>query len=117
MKMVFKIFNKKIPQSDEYIEVEAGREEKEQKLTIRPFVLKNFEDTVPILEAIREGNTIGLIDIKPLRQRDIVELKKAISKLKKTVDALQGNIFGFGENTVVITPNEVSVFRAQVEQK
>ncbi len=88
----------------EYIEIDLGREIKKAKIIVRPFVLGNFDDITPILNALREGYTIAIVDIKPLRTRDIIELKRAISKLKKTVDALDGSIAGFGENTIIITP-------------
>jgi SepF-like predicted cell division protein (DUF552 family) len=40
-----------------------------------------------------------------LKQKDPIELKRAISKLKKTTDALEGTIAGFGENLVIATPS------------
>jgi SepF-like predicted cell division protein (DUF552 family) len=88
----------------EYIEIDLGREIKKAKIIVRPFILNNFDDITPILNVLREGYTIAIIDIKPLRTRDIIELKRAISKLKKTIDALEGNIAGFGENTIIVTP-------------
>ena len=33
--------------------------------------------------------------------------REAISKIKKTVEALEGKIAGFGENTVIATPSKV----------
>ena len=79
---------------DEYIEIDLGKETKKAKVIVRPFVLKSFEDVTPILNSLREGYTIAIIDIKQLRAKDIIELKRAISKIKKTADALEGNIAG-----------------------
>ncbi|MCX8194405.1 MAG: cell division protein SepF [Candidatus Pacearchaeota archaeon] len=114
--MVFKkLFggSEKAPSPD-YIEVDVGKEEaKKTKIVVRPFILNTFEDVNRVLEVLREGYTIALIDIKPLKQKDIVELKRAISKLKKTVDALEGNIAGFGENTIVATPSFVEVYKGE----
>ena len=53
---------------------------------------------------MREGYTIAVIDIQTLRKKDVIELKRAISKIKKTTEALEGNITGFGENIVIATP-------------
>ena len=72
----------------EYIEIDLGKEVKKAKVIVRPFVLRSFEDINPILNALREGYTIAVIDIKQLRAKDIIELKRAISKIKKTADAL-----------------------------
>ena len=96
----------------EYIEIDLGREVKKSKILVRPFVLKSFEDINPILNSLREGYTIAIIDIKPLRGKDVIELKRAISKIKKTTDALEGNIAGFGENIIIVTPSFAEIHRA-----
>ena len=95
----------------EYIEIDLGREVKRAKVIVRPFVLKSFEDVTPILNALREGYTIAVIDIKQLRAKDVIELKRAISKIKKTADALEGSIAGFGENTILVTPQFADIYK------
>lgn len=95
----------------EYIEIDLGKEVKKSKVLVRPFVLKSFEDVNFILNSLREGFTIGIIDIKPLRSKDLIELKRAISKIKKTADALEGNIAGFGENIIIVTPQFAEIYR------
>jgi len=95
----------------EYIEIDLGREMKRAKVIVRPFVLKSFEDVNPILNALREGYTIAIIDIKQLRAKDVIELKRAISKIKKTADALEGSIAGFGENTIIVTPQFADIYK------
>tara|TARA_Y100000034_G_scaffold92668_1_gene112022 strand:+ start:2727 stop:3122 length:396 start_codon:yes stop_codon:yes gene_type:complete len=95
----------------EYIEIDLGREMKKSKVIVRPFVLKSFEDVNPILNALREGYTIAVIDIKQLRAKDVIELKRAISKIKKTADALEGSIAGFGENTIIVTPQFADIYK------
>ena len=89
----------------EYIEIDLGQEKKEKKILIKLFDLKQYEDVNQILNALRQGFTIVIIDIKVLKQKDSIELKRAISKVKKTIDALDGHIAGFGENIVIATPS------------
>jgi len=89
---------------EDYVEIDLGSEEKRTKVKVRPFVLRKFEDINDILNSLREGYTIAVIDIQTLRKKDVIELKRAISKLKKTTDALEGSITGFGENIVIATP-------------
>lgn len=96
----------------EYIEIDLGREVKKTKVMVRPFVLKSFEDANTILNSLREGYTIAIIDINPLRSKDIIELKRAISKIKKTADALEGSIAGFGENIIIVTPQFADIHKA-----
>ena len=103
----------KTPQ-EEYIEVDVSRDiGKKAKIVVRPFVLKSFEDVNFILEVLREGFTIAIIDIKQLRSKDIIELKRAIAKLRKTVDALEGTVAGFGENVLIATPSFAKIYKAE----
>ena len=104
-----------IPEEKEgYVEVGPEYDEEgKTKITVRPFSIEDFEDIKPILNSLREGYTIALINIRPLKERDLVELKRAISKLKKTTDAIDGDIAGFGEDYIVITPSFASVYRAK----
>ncbi len=103
---------------NEYIEIDVeSAKPKEKKVIVKPFVLKSFENLDEILNSLREGYTIAVIDIKPLRSKDIVELKRAVSKIKKTVDALQGAIAGFGENVIIATPEFAHIHRPVQEAK
>ena len=75
---------------EDYVEL-AGSMEKgsKAKVIVRPFVIEDFTDVKPVLDCLREGVTIALVNIRPLKERDIVELKRAVSKLKKTCDAIR----------------------------
>ena len=97
-----------------YVELgsESGIDTK-SKLMVRPFVIEEFEGIKPILDSLREGHTIALINIKPLKDKDLVELKRAINKLKKTCDAIEGDIAGFGENWIAAVPNFAYIYRGQ----
>ena len=109
--MVFDRLRRMMGKDDDYspdfIEIDLEQEKSDSKVLIKTFVLKVYEDINPILNALREGYTIAIIDIKTLKSKDVIELKRAISKIKKTVEALDGKIAGFGENTVIATPSKV----------
>ena len=98
----------------DYVEIDLGKEVKKAKVIVRPFVLKSYEDVNPILNALREGYTIAVIDFKPLKAKDIIELKRAISKIKKTVDALEGSISGFGDSKILATPEFAEIYKPQI---
>ncbi len=100
----------------DYIEIDLGREVKKAKVMVRPFVLRSFEDVTPILNSLREGYTIAVIDIKPIKSKDIIELKRAISKIKKTADALEGSIAGFGESIIIVTPQFADIYKSPVSK-
>ena len=95
---------------DEYIEIDLGQEEEANKVAVKLFVLKQYEDVNRILNALREGYTIAIIDFKVLKQKDAIELKRAVSKIKKTVDALEGSIAGH-ENIVIVTPSFAKIYK------
>lgn len=96
---------------EDYLEIDLGKEEAEQKVFVKLFSLKDYEEVNNILNSLREGYTIAVVDIKTLRQRDPIELKRAISKIKKTSDAMEGHIAGFGENMVIITPSFAKIHK------
>lgn len=81
------------------------------RVTVRSFVIEDFESIKPILDSLREGHTIALINIKSLKDKDIVELKRAINKLKKTCDAIDGDIAGFGDNWIAAVPSFAHIYR------
>ena len=103
--------------SDEYLEIDLDQGEKENKVLVKLFVLKQYEDVTEILNNLREGYTIAIIDIKVLRQKDSIELKRAVSKIKKTTDALEGSIAGFGENLIIVTPSFAKIHRETLKPK
>ncbi len=99
-----------------YVEVDSSGSSKEDKskVTVRPFVMEEFEDIKEILDVLREGSTIALVNIRPLKEKDLVELKRAVSKLRKTCEAIDGDIAGFGEDYVVAVPYFARIHRSQV---
>lgn len=111
-----KTFSKKddfdVSEHDEsYVELNSEGDATKTKVTLRPFVLEDFPDVKPILEALRDGYTIALVNIRPLKDKDLVELKRAVNKLKKTTDALNGDIAGFGEDWIAVVPNFAQIHR------
>jgi SepF-like predicted cell division protein (DUF552 family) len=97
---------------DEYVELDTlGHDDAKAKVTVRPYAITDFADVKPILDALRDGYTIALVNIKPLKDKDLVELKRAINKLKKTCDAIDGDIAGFSDDYLVLTPGFAKIHR------
>ena len=89
----------------DFIEIDTGAKASDSKVMVKTFVLKTYEDINPILNALREGYSIVVIDIKSLKAKDVIELKRVVSKIKKTVEAIEGSIAGFGDNCIIATPS------------
>jgi len=76
---------------DDYVEIDTDVDQgPKARVLVRPFFIEDFADIKPALDALREGTTIALINIRPLKDKDIIELKRAVNKLKKTCDAIEG---------------------------
>ncbi|MBU2496524.1 MAG: cell division protein SepF [Nanoarchaeota archaeon] len=96
----------------EYLEIETGAPGEKAKILVKPFVLREFDDVKYVLETLRNGYTIALVDVKHLRDKDVFELKRAVSKIKKTCDALEGDIAGF-DNLIIVTPSFAKIYRGR----
>ena len=105
-------FPQDMDETEEYLELNTAEiADSKAKVIVKPFIINEFQDIKPTLDALREGYTIALLNIRPLKEKDIVELKRAINKLKKTCDAIEGDIAGFGEDWIVVTPSFAQVHR------
>jgi SepF-like predicted cell division protein (DUF552 family) len=106
-------------ETPEFIEIGGEQEVKDSKVLVKTFILKEYEDINGILNALREGYTIAVIDIRQLKNKDVIELKRVVSKIKKTVEAMEGSIAGFGENTVIAVPPfaKIQKGKEEVQQK
>ncbi len=51
------------------------------------------------------------MNVHDLRSKDMTELKRAVNKLKKTCEAIEGDIAGFGDDWLVVTPAFAEVYR------
>ena len=114
---IFKKFRRvESEETPDFIEINNGEQKNEAKVSVKTFVLKSYDDINPILNALREGYSIAVIDIKSLKAKDVIELKRVVSKIKKTVEAIEGSIAGFGENCIIATPSFAKIQKGVEEQ-
>lgn len=98
---------------EDYLEIDQNaKTNSKAKVVVKTFTLRDFSDVREPLEALREGYTIALINVTDLKQKDVAELKRAVAKLKKTCEAIEGDVAGFGDDWIVATPAFAEVFRA-----
>ena len=98
---------------DEYLELNTdGEGGGHPKVMIRFYTINDFSDIKPILDTLREGYTIAIVNFKPLKEKDLVELKRSINKLKKTTEAIDGDITGFGDDYIVVAPSFAQIHRS-----
>ena len=101
----------------DYVEIETDTGDSKAQVIVRPFTIEDFSDIKQILDALREGYTIALVNIRPIKDKDLIELKRAINKLKKTCDAIDGDIAGFGDDYIVVTPAFAKIYREKAPAK
>ena len=102
---------------EDFLEVEPEKQVQEKKkVVIRPYWVNDFSDIKMPLDDLREGYTIALINFEELKRKDLLELKRTVNKLKKTCDAINGDIAAFGENWLVATPSFAKVFREPAQK-
>ena len=89
----------------EYVELDTASTERRGKVIVKKFVMDEFQDVKPVIDALREGNTIAIINISLLKEKDMIEAKRAVSKLKKTTDAISGDIRGLDSDYIIATPS------------
>jgi len=101
----------------DYVEVGHDKGDEKANMLVRTFVLEDFSDIKIVLDVLRDGNTIPIINIKPIKEKDLIELKRAINKLKKTTDAIGGDIAGVGDDYIVCTPAAAKIYRSKPVRK
>jgi len=73
-------------------------------LLVKYFILSDFADIKPVIDSLREGYTIAIVKYKPLGNKDSTELKRAISKIKRTIEAINGELMGMEDGWLVAVP-------------
>jgi len=76
------------------------------------FKLRGFSDVDGCTGQLSEGNII-LLDIKPLADRSLTELKHAIDEIKDICISMGADIAGIGENHLILTPPNVKILRTK----
>lgn len=103
-------------ESEDYLSITEGdvlKGAEEHSLDVRVFVLDDYENIRDILDVIRGAKTMCLIDIHLLRNKDPDELRRAVDKLKKTVEATGGELVGFHENWILSAPQGVHIHKGK----
>jgi len=96
---------------EDFVELDAKMSEQSKEVVIRAETLKEFEDVDNVQQHLRD-NHIVWVNIKPLKDRDMTKLKRAVNRLKKTVKAVNGDMAGVDENWIVVCPEFATIERS-----
>ncbi|HEX33039.1 MAG TPA: DUF552 domain-containing protein [Candidatus Aenigmarchaeota archaeon] len=115
MEKLSTMFGKKVKVSkvsSDYVELDSQElPHKTARILVKYFVLSDYNDVKPILNAVREGYSITFIKVQPLRAKDPSELRRAIEKIKATCRATNSKIMGIDENYVVTAPDFADIIK------
>lgn len=100
---------------DEYVEVTPQKDPSKAKVQIKYIVLTDYADIKPILDYVREGYYIVFAKIKELKSKDVTELKRAILKIKKTCEAVGGDVVGIDEDFLLVVPSFARVSKEDID--
>lgn len=79
---------------------------------VNVFKLRGFSDVDTCTAQLSEGNLV-LLDIKPLADRSVTELKHAIDEIKDICLSMGSDIAGIGDTHLILTPPNVKILRTK----
>lgn len=88
---------------DDFVELDARTVDRDEEVTIRASTLKEYDDVEEVQNHLRNG-AIVWVNIRPLKNKDMADLKRAVNRLKKTVKAVDGDMAGVDEEWIVVCP-------------
>ena len=101
--------------SGDYLELDEGGEFAQfdtPSRYVRVCKLKGFADIDVSARELSEGNIV-IIDIKPLADRSMNELKHAVEEMREICTSMGGDIAGITEYHLILTPPNVKIERSE----
>lgn len=95
---------------DDYVELDEMQQETADGVRIRVHTLNEYGDVEPVQDMLRDGDIVW-VKIKPLRDKDMTDLKRAIDRIKKTVRSIEGDVAGIDEDWLIATPDYAHIHR------
>lgn len=103
-----------VPQDDEFLEMEESKPE--PKVTVKTYQLESFEDAKRVISDLRLGNVVALVDMKPLREKDVIDLKRSITKLKNVCAEFGADIASLGGDWIVVAPGFAEIYKPKANE-
>lgn len=108
-----------VSDAEEYVRLEpeadfaTGLNAPERQVSV--YKLRGFSDVDSCTSQLSDGNIV-LLDIKPLAERSMTELKHAIDEIKEVCISMGADIAGIGENHLILTPPNVKILRTKGDE-
>lgn len=95
---------------DDFVELDAEMADTDEKVVIRAETLREFDDVENVQDHLRSDHIVW-VNIKPLKDKDMTDLKRAVKRLKKTVKSIDGDMAGVDEDWIVACPGYAEIAR------
>jgi len=103
----------------EYVELkladEHGTEAGVVERAVRVCKLKGFADVDETARELSGGNIV-ILDMKPLADRSVNELKHAVEEIKDVSISMGGDIAGLSEYHLILTPPHIKIERTSEKE-
>lgn len=96
----------------DFVELDATTAEREEDVVIKAATLNEYSDIEEVQDMLR-NDAIVWINIRPLKNKDMADLKRAVNRLKKTVKAVNGDMAGVDEEWIVVCPEYAHIERGE----
>ena len=100
---------------DDFVELDAEVENRDEKVVIRAETLQELDDIEEVQDHLRNDHIVW-VNIGPLKNRDMADLKRAIKRLKKTIRAINGDMAGVDESYILTCPEYAEIARSTKEE-
>ncbi|MEM2969788.1 MAG: cell division protein SepF [Candidatus Bathyarchaeia archaeon] len=77
---------------------------------IKSTVLNSLEELENIVAELESGNIV-IVRLTPLFDVDLDDVRRAVRKLKKVAQRIDGDIASLGEDRIIVTPTNIKVWR------
>jgi len=81
-----------------------------KQVYIKSTVLNSLEELENIVAELESGNIV-IIRLTPLFDVDLDDVRRAVKKLKKVAQKIDGDIASLGEDRIIVTPSNIKVWR------
>ena len=106
-------------ESEEYLELDIergayGSVAEAPERYVKVCKLKGFADVDNSARELSEGNIV-ILDLHPLAERSMTELKHAVDEMKEVCISMGGDIAGLSEYHLIMTPPNLRIERGSKE--
>lgn len=100
----------KVKKVEDVVEARVLQDVK-KRIKLGLLVMERYTDVEKVLSKFRKGDSILVVKISPLRDKDMSELKKAIDRIKTHCSVTGAGLSALDDNWIVLVPPMVEIIK------